>query len=205
MRRNAGTDALSTAVGASATLQTLAVMVATTVVRWAMGPLGAGLFALSPLLQPWTLVTSVYAHGGLWHLASNGVALLIVGSIVERRTTRARFHAFFLTVGAVAGLVQVTVGSLLTLGLVGVLGASGAIFGCLGYLLSGNRLAGGLVARVPLSPRGTAVVVVLAAALLAFFGSPPGSALLAHFVGLLLGLVAGRLRLLDVNPGREMA
>ena len=199
MQRDAGTDALSTVVDASATVQTLAVMVVTTAVRWAMGPLGAGLFALSPLLQPWTLVTSVYAHGGIWHLASNAVALLIVGSILERRTTRTRFHAFFLAIGAVSGVVQVTVGSLLAGGLVGVLGASGAIFGCLGYLLSGNRLAGGLFARLPLSPRGTAVAVVLAAAVFAFVGSPPGSALLAHFVGLLGGLIAGRLRLLDVR------
>jgi len=201
MQRDGGTDALSTVVDASATVQTLAVMIAATVVRWVAGPLGAALFVLSPpvVLRPWTLLTSVYAHGGLWHLASNAVALLIVGSIVERRTTRARFHAFFLTVGAVSGLAQVTVGSLLTLGLVGVLGASGAIFGCLGYLLAGNRLAGGLLARLPLSPRATAVVVVLAAGLLAFLGSPPGSALLAHFVGLLLGLVAGRLRLLDAR------
>jgi membrane associated rhomboid family serine protease len=201
MERDAGSSALTSVAAASATVQTLAVMVAVTVVRWAAGPLGTALFVLSPpvVLRPWTLVTSVYAHGGLWHLASNAVALLIVGSILERRTTRLRFHAFFLAVGAASGVVQVAVGSLLAVGLVGVLGASGAIFGCLGYLLAGNRLAGGLLARLPLSPRATAVAAVLAAGLLALLGSPPGSALIAHFVGLLLGLVAGRLRLLDVR------
>lgn len=183
----------------SATVQTLALMLACTVGRWLTGPLGAFLFVLSPPVaaRPWTLVTSIYAHAGVVHLLSNALALALVGAILERRTTRLRFHAFFVGVGAAAGLAQVAIGGLLAPGVVGVLGASAAVYGCLGYLLTGNRLTGGLLDRLPLSPRAAATLVVVAAAVLAVLWSPPGTALVAHFTGLLLGFAAGRVRLLE--------
>ena len=186
---------------ASATVQTLGLMLVVSVARWLTGPLGAFLFVLAPpiALRPWTLLTSVYAHAGFAHLLSNALALLVVGTLVERRTTRLRFHAFFLAVGMVAGVAQVALGSLLALRAVGVLGASGAVFGCLGYLLTSNRLAGGVLTRLPLSPRATAALVVAVAGALALLWSPPGSALVAHFAGLVLGLGAGRVRLLDTR------
>ncbi|MFB6156041.1 MAG: rhomboid family intramembrane serine protease [Haloferacaceae archaeon] len=174
-------------------------MAVVTALRWLVGLFGASPFVLSlPLSRhPWTLFTSVYAHAGPLHLLSNAVALVLVGAFLERRTTRLRFHGFFLATGALAGLAQVTLGGLLALGPVGVLGASGAVFGCLGYLLAGNRVAGGLYDLLPLSPRATAAVVVVLAGVIVVAASPPGSALVAHFVGLFLGLVAGRVRLLD--------
>jgi membrane associated rhomboid family serine protease len=185
---------------ASPTLETLSLMVVFSSLRWVTGLFGLSLFVLAPPvgLRPWTLLTSVYAHAGLAHLLSNALALALVGLVLERRTTRLRFHAFFLAVGVTAGVAQVLFGSLF-FGSVGVLGASGAIFGCLGYLLAGNRLAGGLADRLPLSPRATVALVVVLAAVLTVVSSPPGSALVAHFVGLLLGLLAGRFRLLDVR------
>ena len=199
-RRPAGVDRSGSALPV-ATLQTLGLMLVVSVARWLTGSLGAFLFVLAPpiALRPWTLLTSVYAHAGFGHLLSNAVALLLVGTLVERRTTRLRFHAFFVAVGMLAGVAQVVVGGLVTFGAVGVLGASGAIFGCLGYLLAGNRLAGGILARLPLSPRGTAAAVVVVAGALALLWSPPGSALVAHFAGLVLGLAAGRIRLLDAS------
>jgi uncharacterized membrane protein YjjB (DUF3815 family) len=46
------------------------------------------------------------------------------------------------------------------------------------------------------------VVVALAALVLTVLFSAPGSALVAHFAGAAMGLVAGRLRLLRVGPRR---
>jgi membrane associated rhomboid family serine protease len=174
-------------------------MTIATVALWLTGPLGTALFVLSPpvALRPWTLVTSVYAHAGLGHLVSNAVALLLVGLLLERRTTRGRFHAFFLGVGALAGVAQIAVSGLLSVGTVGVVGASGAVFGFVGYLLSSNRIAGAVVR--PLSARGKVVAVVGVAALLTLLWSPAGSALVAHGFGLLVGLLAGRVRLIDVD------
>jgi membrane associated rhomboid family serine protease len=174
-------------------------MAVATVAFWVTGPFGTALFVLAPPVthRPWTLVTSVYAHAGLGHLLSNAVALVLVGLLLERRTTRPRFHAFFLGVGALAGVAQIAVSSLASVGAVGVVGASGAVFGFVGYLLSSNRIAGALVR--PLSARGKVVAVVGVAALLTLLWSPSGSALVAHGFGLLVGLLAGRVRLVDVD------
>ncbi len=111
-----------------------------------------GLFVLSPPVEhnPWTIVTSVYAHGGLWHLLSNSLALIVFGWPVARATTRLRFHTFFLLTGSIAGVSQIvltafaaSVPMLPVTPSLGVLGASGAVFALLGYLVASNRLSAG--------------------------------------------------------------
>ncbi|PSQ00968.1 rhomboid family intramembrane serine protease [Halobacteriales archaeon QS_5_70_17] len=158
--------------------------------------LAVPLFVLTPAfpVAPWTVVTSVYAHAGLAHLLSNAVTLALVGVLVEQTTTRLRFHAFFVATGALSGLAQVV----LTSG--GVLGASGAVFALIGYLLTANPVSAALFDRVRLSRRvQTAVFAVLAAVVTLATGAP-GVALVAHFTGFALGLLAGRVRLLDPGP-----
>ncbi|MUW15531.1 rhomboid family intramembrane serine protease, partial [Halorubrum sp. CBA1125] len=88
-----------------ATLETLAVALLVGLLQAVLGVVGlAGVFALSaPLaVAPWALVTSVYAHGSIGHLFANALSLLLVGPLVERRTTRPRFHAFVVGTGALA-------------------------------------------------------------------------------------------------------
>lgn len=162
------------------------------------------LFALSnPLLEnPWTLATSVYAHTGLSHLLANVVMLALFGVLVERQTTSGRFHLFFLGTGMLAGVTQVAVVGLLgpfipgMPATVSVLGASGAIFALLGYLLGGNRLTERVVAGFQLAPRVQLALAGLVALLLTLLTASPGVALVAHFTGLLLGVLAGRTHLL---------
>lgn len=148
-----------------------------------------------PLSRPWTVATGVYAHAGLGHLLANAAALALVGFPLERATTRARFHGFVLGTGALAGLAE-----LLVAGALGtpaaVLGASGAVLALYGYVLAGNRLAGGLLARLELGRRGRVALVVAAALAVTLLTAGPGVALVAHGVGFALGLVAGRLGLL---------
>lgn len=162
------------------------------------------LFALSnPLLEnPWTLVTSVYAHTGLSHLLANALMLALFGVLVERQTTSARFHLFFLGTGMLAGVAQVSLAGLLSpfvpgmAANVSVLGASGAIFALLGYLLGANRLTELVVGGFELAPRVQLVLAGLVALLLTLLTASPGVALVAHFAGLLLGVLAGRAHLL---------
>jgi len=189
----------------SPTVTTLVVIAGVFVCQQVAGVVGlGGLFALSlPLLvRPWTLVTSVYAHAGLSHLLVNAVALALGGLLVERVTTSVRFHAFFLTVGVLAGVAQVV-----AVGLVGplvpwiparvsVLGASGAILGLYGYLLGSNRLTERFVGGVELSARAQVALGALLAAAITLLTANPGVALMAHFTGLLAGLLAGRAHLL---------
>ena len=194
----------------SPTATTLVVMVVVFVVQQVASVVGlGGLFALSlPLLaRPWTLVTSVYAHAGPSHILANALALALGGLLVERATTKGRFHAFFLGVGMLSGVTQVV-----AVGLVGplvpgmparasVLGASGAILGLYGYLLGSNRLTDTVVAGVELGVRAQVALGALLAAVITLLTASPRAALIAHFTGLLLGLLAGRHHLLAPTRG----
>ncbi|WP_415378987.1 rhomboid family intramembrane serine protease [Halosimplex sp. TS25] len=154
-------------------------------------------FALSAPVgrQPWTVVTSVYAHVSVGHLVANVVVLVLVGLYLERQTSRLRFHAFFLATGALSGLTQVWVSDLVGPG-VAVLGASGGIAGLVGYLLAGNRMSDTILDRTPLSPRAQLVIFVVVAGGITVATAGRGVALVAHFTGLLIGLLAGRAHLL---------
>jgi len=192
----------------SPTLETLVVFVIVFALQGVTALVGlVGLFVLAPPItaSPWTIVTSVYAHGSIPHLVSNSLALLLAGLLVERRTTRVRFHLFFLTVGALAGIAQVVTTGLLGPG-TAVLGASGAVFGLIGYLLAGNVVAASLLDRLTLSRRAQFALFGLAALVVTVATGRPGVALVAHFTGLFLGLLAGSTGLLDVarDDGRAV-
>jgi membrane associated rhomboid family serine protease len=165
----------------------------------------AGLFVLSLPLesQPWTIVTSVYAHGGIGHLVSNGVGLIVFGWPIARATTRIRFHTFFVVTGALAGISQVLVAG--SGEAVGVLGASGAVFALMGYLIAGNRLSDGIAGLIQVPTWLTALVFLVLAAAITVATAAPGVALIAHFAGFLLGLVAGRAGVLKPGSSRKAA
>jgi membrane associated rhomboid family serine protease len=162
------------------------------------------LFALStPVLRnPWTVLTSIYAHGSVSHLAANAVALAFVGILLERETTPARFHTFFLATGALAGLAEVWLGAVVgsfvggVTSQVAVLGGSGAIFALAGYLVTSNRLTDRVIGSISISPRVQIALFALVAVVVTLATARPQVALVAHFTGLLLGLIAGRAHLL---------
>lgn len=114
---------------------------------------------------------------------------------MERRTTSARFHAFFLATGALAGVAHLYVTAALGTP-TAVIGASGAVFALLGYAATGNRAVAPVLAWIDLGSRATLVAFVVLAVVVVVVTAGPKVALVAHFVGLLLGLVAGRLHLL---------
>jgi membrane associated rhomboid family serine protease len=188
-------------------VETLAAMVAASIAYWLVGllagPLARLLFVLSGavLVTPWTLVTSVYAHTGIGHLLSNALVILVAGIPVAATTTRVRFHAFVLATGALAGLSQVVLAGLgVPLG-VGVVGISGAAFALVGYVLAANPAADALrrvADRLDVSPRVVVGGMGLLALVVTLALSPPGSAVIAHLAGLILGAGAGRVRLLRV-------
>jgi membrane associated rhomboid family serine protease len=190
----------------SPTVQTLVMFLLVfgvqSLVRMVSQRLAFGLFVLAPPIsvRPWTLLVSVYAHAGLAHLVSNAVVLLLVGFAVERVTTAWRYHAFFAGVGMVAGVAQVLVSGVVSPGPgTAVLGASGAVFGLLGYLLAGNPVTDAVARRLPLGNRARVALLLLFAGGATLLTARPGVALVAHFTGFALGLVAGRLHLLRVR------
>ncbi len=84
------------------------------------------------LARPWTyitLLTSMFLHGGWFHLISNMWTLFIFGDNVEDRMGPGRYLIFYLTAGLAAGLTHVLFSSGST---IPTIGASGAIAGVLG-------------------------------------------------------------------------
>lgn len=88
-----------------------------------------GLFFEQPLQHLTTLTTSAFMHGGLAHLVSNMIFLLVFGDNVEDRLGKVGFAVFYLAGAAVAALLH---GLFDSGSLVPMVGASGAISAVLG-------------------------------------------------------------------------
>jgi membrane associated rhomboid family serine protease len=82
---------------------------------------------------PLTIFSSMFLHGGFWHLGGNMLYLWIFGNNIEDALGHARFLIFYFLTGAVAALTQIFSDPSSALPMVG---ASGAVSGILGaYLL----------------------------------------------------------------------
>jgi len=135
--------------------------------------------------QPWRMWTSNYVHIGIVHIALNMWCLWSLGVLAERIFDR---WTYFLTY-TFCGIA----GSLASLGLhpnrFGA-GASGAIFGLAGALISALYLG-----HLPVHPRAlksTLKSLLLFAAYNLFFGAVvPGIDNSAHIGGLICGLILG--------------
>ena len=80
----------------------------------------------------WQLVTSMFAHERIWHIAFNMFALWVLGPQLETAIGRARFLALYLLSGLAGSAVVLWAAPEYSFG--GTLGASGAIFGLMGAL-----------------------------------------------------------------------
>lgn len=80
-----------------------------------------------------TLMTSMFLHGGLMHLAGNMLYLWIFGNNIEEAMGRGRFLLFYIACGLIAAFSHALTD---THSVVPMIGASGAISGILGaYIL----------------------------------------------------------------------
>lgn len=83
-----------------------------------------------------TLLTSMFMHGGLAHLAGNMWFLWIFGDNIEQDLGRGRYLVFYLLSGLIASFTHILFNMTEPASLIPCLGASGAISGVLGaYLL----------------------------------------------------------------------
>src|SRR5467141_1405310 len=81
----------------------------------------------------WTVITSMFMHGGWFHLIGNMLFLWVFGNNIEDATGHGKFLIFYLLCGIAAAATQTFVSPH---SVVPVVGASGAISGVLGaYLL----------------------------------------------------------------------
>lgn len=82
----------------------------------------------------WRIVTAMFLHFGVDHLANNMLILLFIGDAVERTVGRVRYLIIYLASGLCGGLLSLTMMAHLEDWGVAA-GASGAIFGVIGALL----------------------------------------------------------------------
>ena len=76
------------------------------------------------LQEPWTFVTYMFAHGGIWHIVFNMVTLAFFGPRVEAQLGGNRFLALYF----ISGLTGAGLSYFMTPN-AAIIGASGAIFG----------------------------------------------------------------------------
>ncbi len=91
-----------------------------------------------PLAGAPSLVTSLFLHGGLLHLAGNLLFLIVFGDNIEDRMGHLGFAVFYLVGGALANLVYAFATDAPRIPLVGASGAVSAVLGA--YLLLFPRL-----------------------------------------------------------------
>lgn len=79
----------------------------------------------------WKLLSPVFTHVEIWHIATNMLALFVLGPIVEAAFGRTRFLAIYLAGGLGGSVCALWLASPGSSGV----GASGALFGLLGALV----------------------------------------------------------------------
>ena len=137
------------------------------------------LLAVSPYTlhyAPWQLVTAMFAHGSLDHLAMNMVSLWWLGTLIEKMEGTVRFAIVYFASGIAGNLAF----ALFSGGY--AVGASGAIFGLMGAVAVGlywHRESP--LAKAMLQGLGVMIALNVVNSFM------PGIALEAHFGGLLAG------------------
>jgi rhomboid protease GluP len=151
----------------------------------ALVTMGAQVNGLVDAGQYWRLVTAMFLHIGIAHLAFNAYALYSLGLDLERYYGPLRFALIYFLSGLAGGVLYFIVGPLQTVSA----GASGAIFGIIGaelaFILSNRRLFGSF-GRQRLANVGVLLLINL------FLGfSIPGINNVAHIGGFLGGFALG--------------
>ncbi|MFW6112561.1 MAG: rhomboid family intramembrane serine protease [Chloroflexota bacterium] len=151
-----------------------------------------GLIPAEFLERPWTIVTSMFVHAGLWHIIANMLTLYFLGSYLLRIAGPTALLVIYFLGGIAGSLLFVLLGPPSTI----VVGASGAIFAVGGTLAMMRPQARVIVFPIP-APIPLWIAIIGGFVVLSFL---PGVAWQAHLGGLILGLIAGYL--LNRRAGR---
>jgi rhomboid protease GluP len=139
------------------------------------------------LTQPWRMLTSTYIHGGILHIAFNMWCLWNLGALAEQIFDRWTYFITYTLCGLAASLVSISLHPARV-----SVGASGAIFGLAGALISALYLG-----HLPVHPsalKATLKSLLSFAGYNLFFGAVvPAIDNSAHIGGLLTGLALGGL------------
>jgi membrane associated rhomboid family serine protease len=143
--------------------------------------LGASLPLPYEVSQPWRLITAIFLHGSILHIAFNMWVLMDIGPMVEEMYGSGRYFFLYVATGA-AGYVVSSAAEHLSVG------ASGALLGLIGVLLAATSGRKSLSAQ---SLRSSLIRWLIYIAVLGFLtrGTTDNY---AHFGGLAAGYLLGR-------------
>ena len=131
--------------------------------------------------QPWRLLTSVFLHAGLLHLAFNLLAIASIGPRIEEIYGRATMAGIFILSGVIAAFASISIRAGAGVGI----GASGALMGLIGLAAGyGHRAGRG-------RGHGLRDDMLKWSAYTFVFGFAMGADTWAHLFGALVGAAVG--------------
>ena len=141
----------------------------------------------------WTFLTSMFMHGGIFHLFVNMLSLFFVGGLLEKILGKRRYFSLYLISGLFAGLFFVLASLVFSADYISfAVGASGALFGLVGalLLLTPNLRVYVMFIPIPIKLKYAAPGLLVLLWLISIAGNVPiGNT--AHLGGLLAGLGYG--------------
>lgn len=166
--------------------------------EWTKGLLYNGAeFAPLTLDKEWyRVITHLFLHGSIYHLAFNMYALFTVGSEAERLVGAQKFLWIYFLCGITASLASLYF-NLFTVGV----GASGAIFGLFGFMLT-VQIAESKKDDRPVAPLVVNFLIFLVVNFL--FATVLNADNAAHMGGLAGGLIIGIATILSGSSYREI-
>lgn len=131
------------------------------------------------LLRPWTPLTYMFVHGGLWHLLLNMLGLFFFGPPLEERWGSTGFIRFYLIAGLGGAVLSALVPGTI------VLGASGAVLGLLlAYAMAWPDNPIYIYGILPVKAKWLVAGIVVLNLVSALANRASGVAYLAHLGGL---------------------
>jgi membrane associated rhomboid family serine protease len=172
--------------------------IATIILQYIFGDVVMSNVALQPIAilngqKIWTIITSMFMHGGIMHLIVNMLSLFFIGTFLERLISKKRYIFIYLLSGIVASLFFVFLAAVFNQDLtLPAVGASGAIFGIGGVLAVLTPKVPIYILFIPIAmPMWLGLVIMLIVLWLisSFTGMPIGNT--AHLGGFIAGLAYG--------------
>jgi membrane associated rhomboid family serine protease len=144
--------------------------------------------------RPWTFLTYMAVHGGLFHLLANSLALAVFGPSVERRMGSTTFLLFYLYCGLGAAIFSLLVGAFLPIA--PFVGASGAVLGVAMAFAINSPDAELMIFPIPVPIKARVMIMIIAGidVLGALVGGNSGIAHTAHLGGLAFGWLFFRIQ-----------
>lgn len=137
------------------------------------------------LVKPWTLLTYMFVHAGLWHLVFNMLGLFFFGPPLESRWGSGEFLKYYLICGMAGALL-----SLVFAPQAAIVGASGAVLGVmLAFAMAWPDAPIYIWGIFPVKAKWLVLIIGLFTLMSAVEGARDGVAHFAHLGGLVAGLI----------------